>query len=43
MQLCTQAAAESRACLANPPEPSRLDELNDWYDTYSAAITSTAT
>jgi 8-hydroxy-5-deazaflavin:NADPH oxidoreductase len=28
-----------RFVLANPSDPSRLDEFNDWYDTYSAAIT----
>jgi hypothetical protein len=28
-----------RLVLANPSDPSRLDEFNDWYDTYSAAIT----
>ena len=28
-----------RFVLANPSDPSRLDEFTDWYDTYSAAIT----
>jgi len=28
-----------RFVLANPSDPSRLDEFSDWYDTYSAAIT----
>jgi 8-hydroxy-5-deazaflavin:NADPH oxidoreductase len=28
-----------RLVLANPTDPSRLDEFNEWYDTYSAAIT----
>jgi hypothetical protein len=28
-----------RFVLANPSDPSRLNEFNDWYDTYSAAIT----
>ena len=28
-----------RLVLANPSDPSRLDEFADWYDTYSAAIT----
>jgi hypothetical protein len=28
-----------RFVLANPSDPSRLDDFNDWYDTYSAAIT----
>lgn len=28
-----------RFVLANPSDPSRLNELTDWYDTYSAAIT----
>jgi predicted dinucleotide-binding enzyme len=28
-----------RFVLANPSDPSRLDEFNDWYDTYSEAIT----
>jgi 8-hydroxy-5-deazaflavin:NADPH oxidoreductase len=28
-----------RFVLANPSDPSRLDEFNDWYDTYSAALT----
>jgi hypothetical protein len=28
-----------RFVLTNPSDPSRLDEFNDWYDTYSAAIT----
>jgi hypothetical protein len=28
-----------RFVLANPSDPSRLDELTEWYDTYSAAIT----
>ncbi|HEV8277186.1 MAG TPA: hypothetical protein VGQ26_16050 [Streptosporangiaceae bacterium] len=28
-----------RFVLANPSDPSRLDESTDWYDTYSAAIT----
>jgi 8-hydroxy-5-deazaflavin:NADPH oxidoreductase len=28
-----------RFVLANPSDPSRLNELNDWYDTYSAALT----
>ena len=28
-----------RFVLANPSDPSRLDEFNDWDDTYSAAIT----
>ena len=28
-----------RFVLANPSDPSRLDELTDWYDAYSAAIT----
>jgi predicted dinucleotide-binding enzyme len=28
-----------RFVLANPSDPSRLNELSDWYDTYSAAIT----
>ena len=28
-----------RFVLANPSDPSRLNEFTDWYDTYSAAIT----
>jgi len=28
-----------RFVLANPSDPSRLNEFNDWYDTYSAALT----
>jgi NADP oxidoreductase coenzyme F420-dependent len=28
-----------RFVLANPSDPSRLNELSDWYDTYSAALT----
>jgi hypothetical protein len=28
-----------RFVLANPSDPSRLDEFSDWYDSYSAAIT----
>jgi hypothetical protein len=28
-----------RFVLANPSDPSRLNEFSDWYDTYSAAIT----
>jgi len=28
-----------RFVLASPSDPSRLDDFNDWYDTYSAAIT----
>lgn len=28
-----------RFVLANPSDPSRLEEFTDWYDTYSAAIT----
>jgi hypothetical protein len=28
-----------RFVLTNPSDPSRLDEFNDWYDTYSAALT----
>ena len=28
-----------RLVLTNPSDPSRLNEFNDWYDTYSAAIT----
>ena len=28
-----------RFVLANPSDPSRLDEFSDWYNTYSAAIT----
>ena len=28
-----------RFVLANPSDPSRLDEFNDWYNTYSTAIT----
>ena len=28
-----------RFVLANPSDPSRLDEFSDWYETYSAAIT----
>jgi hypothetical protein len=28
-----------RLVLTNPSDPSRLDDFNDWYDTYSAAIT----
>ena len=28
-----------RFVLANPSDPSRLDDFKDWYDTYSAAIT----
>jgi hypothetical protein len=28
-----------RFVLTNPSDPSRLDEFNDWYDTYSAGIT----
>jgi hypothetical protein len=28
-----------RFVLANPSDPSRLDDFSDWYDTYSAAIT----
>jgi hypothetical protein len=28
-----------RFVLANPSDLSRLDDFNDWYDTYSAAIT----
>jgi len=28
-----------RFVLANPSDPSRLNELSDWYGTYSAAIT----
>jgi hypothetical protein len=28
-----------RFVLANPSDPSRLDEFSNWYDTYSAAIT----
>ena len=28
-----------RFVLANPSDPSRLNEFNDWYDSYSAAIT----
>jgi hypothetical protein len=28
-----------RLVLANPSDPSRLNEFNDWYDTYSEAIT----
>jgi hypothetical protein len=28
-----------RFVLANPSDPSRLDDFNDWYDSYSAAIT----
>src|SRR5690349_21164609 len=29
-----------RFVLANPSDPSRLNEFNDWYDTYSAALTA---
>jgi hypothetical protein len=29
-----------RFVLANPSDPSRLNEFNDWYNTYSAAITA---
>jgi 8-hydroxy-5-deazaflavin:NADPH oxidoreductase len=29
-----------RFVLANPSDPSRLDEFTDWYDTYSVAITA---
>jgi 8-hydroxy-5-deazaflavin:NADPH oxidoreductase len=28
-----------RFVLTNPSDPSRLNEFNDWYDTYSAALT----
>jgi hypothetical protein len=28
-----------RFVLTNPSDPSRLDDFNDWYDTYSAALT----
>ena len=28
-----------RFVLANPSDPSRLNEFSDWYDTYSAALT----
>src|ERR1700752_233823 len=28
-----------RFVLANPSDPSRLDDFSDWYDSYSAAIT----
>jgi hypothetical protein len=28
-----------RFVLANPSDPSRLDDFSNWYDTYSAAIT----
>jgi hypothetical protein len=29
-----------RFVLTNPSDPSRLREFNDWYDTYSAALTA---
>src|SRR6266852_9868200 len=28
-----------RFVLTNPADPSRLDDLSDWYDTYAAALT----
>jgi hypothetical protein len=28
-----------RFVLANPSDPSRLDDFSDWYDTYAAALT----